>query len=265
MALTVFPKVRTDSLTAAVVVLLFVAVAGTTPLSAQEEPPAERLKVFLDCQTFGCDQDLTRREITWVDWVIDREDADVHLLVASARAGAGTVFDISFIGRGRFEGEESSLTHSSSSTDTQDERRRGLIERFKLGLVRYAGGTAAAEFLRVEYNVPGAASAAPVTPENDPWNLWVFAASVGGSARAQSLTSSTSVNGSGSASRTSETWKFRWGCPSELHRRRVRVLRRHDDHEPQTAFGDGRPPGPESGTALGRGGARVGHIVDVRQ
>ena len=192
--------------------LLFVAVAGTTPLSAQEEPPAERLKVFLDCQTFGCDQDLTRREITWVDWVIDREDADVHLLVASARAGAGTVFDISFIGRGRFEGEESSLTHSSSSTDTQDERRRGLIERFKLGLVRYAGGTAAAEFLRVEYNVPGAASAAPVTPENDPWNLWVFAASVGGSARAQSLTSSTSVNGSGSASRTSETWKFRWGA-----------------------------------------------------
>ena len=71
--------------------------------------------------------------------------------------------------------------------------------------MRYASKTDEAEFLRVEYDPP---QVAPLTPESDPWNLWVFAFSVGGSARAQSLTSSTGVNGSWSASRTSETWKL---------------------------------------------------------
>ncbi len=189
---------------------LLVTMTSVTLLLAQEPNQTERIRVFLDCQTSGCDFDLVRREITWVDWVRNREDADVHLLVVSAESGAGAMFDIRFIGRGDFEGDDASLTHSSSSTDTEDERRRGLMERFRLGLVHYASGTPAAEFLRVEYDVSDVAGA--VTPENDPWNLWVFAASAGGSARAQSLTSSTSVNGSLSASRTSETWKFRWGA-----------------------------------------------------
>ena len=130
--------------------------------------------------------------------------------MTSTRAGAGTVFDIQFIGLGRFEGEDTSLTHSSSPTDTQDELRRDMTERFKLGLVGYAGSTPAAELLRVVYDAPVAALA--VTPGNDPWNLWVFSVSAGGSARAQSRTSSTSVNGSLSANRTSENWKFRWGA-----------------------------------------------------
>ena len=181
-------------------------------LFAQEQTNAQQpVRVFLDCQAFfGCDFDLVRREIAWVDWVRNREDADVHLLVTSTRAGAGTVFDILFIGLGRFEGEDTSLTHSSSSTDTQDELRRDMTERFKLGLVGYAGSTSAAERLRVVYDAPVADPA--VTPGNDPWNLWVFSVSAGGSARAQSRTSSTSVNGSLSANRTSENWKFRWGA-----------------------------------------------------
>lgn len=188
----------------------------STPLFAQEQlvqghSDEQPLRVFLDCQAFrACDFDLVRREIVWVDWVRDRTDSDVHLLVTSTRAGAGTVFDIRFIGLGPFEGEDSSLTHSSSSTDTQDELRRGLIARFKLGLVGYAGSTPAAELLRVEYDAPDAAPT--VTPENDPWNLWVFTVSAGGSASAQSLTSATRMNGSLSASRTSERWKFRWGA-----------------------------------------------------
>lgn len=203
---------RTGSLIAAAAGVFLVAAAATTLVAAQEEVAPERLRVFLDCQTFGCDRDLTLREIVWVDWVRDREDADVHLLVTSAESGAGTAYDIEFIGLGRFAGEGQTLHYASSSTDTQDERRRGLIDRFRLGLVRYAGDTPAAEFLQIEYDPPGPAAPAPVTPENDPWNLWVFSVSGGGSARAQSFTSSTNVNGSASASRTSETWKFQWGA-----------------------------------------------------
>ena len=192
--------------------VFLVAAATATVVEAQEEGTPDRLRVFLDCQTFGCDRDLTHREIVWVDWVRDREDADVHLLVTSAQAGAGTAYDIEFIGLGRFAGEDQTLRYASSSTDTQDERRRGLIDRFRLGLVRYAGDTPAADFLQIQYEPPGPNAAASVTPENDPWNLWVFSVDGGGSKSAQSLTSRINVNGSASASRTSEAWKFRWGA-----------------------------------------------------
>ena len=88
-------------------------VASSTLLFAQaqsEEPP---VRVFMDCQAFfGCDFDLVRREIAWVDWVRNRENADVHLLVTSTQTGAGRAFDIQLIGRGRFEGHVTSLTHS---------------------------------------------------------------------------------------------------------------------------------------------------------
>ena len=147
---------------------VLLAIARPLPLFAQAETENGALRVFLDCQTFGCDFDLVRREIVWVDWIREREDSDVHLLVTSTQTGAGTLFDMRFIGRGRFEGEDASLSHASSSTDTQDEVRRGLIERFRLGLVGYAGGTPAADFLRVEYTAPAAAPTD--TPENDPWN-----------------------------------------------------------------------------------------------
>ena len=88
-------------------------VASSTLLFAQaqsEEPP---VRVFMDCQAFfGCDFDLVRREIAWVDWVRNRENADVHLLVTSTQTGAGRAFDIQLIGRGRFEDHVTSLTHS---------------------------------------------------------------------------------------------------------------------------------------------------------
>ena len=192
--------------------VLFI-LGGGTPLLAQEVGDTQRIRVFLDCQTFGCDFDLTRREITWVAWVRNREDADVHVLISAADAGSGTAYDIRFIGLGRFLGDDHDLSHSASSTDTSDERRRGLIEKLGLGLVTYAASTPAAEYLRIQYRaagVEGPEAEDQVTPENDPWNLWVFTVGVGGSARGQSRTSSASGNGSVTVNRTSEAWKFEW-------------------------------------------------------
>jgi len=203
--------------TSATVLAVLVLVEGSAEGRWQQAPPADDtpVRVFLDCQTFGCDFDLVRREILWVDWVRDREDADVHLLVSSTRSGAGSVYDIRFIGRGRFDGQGTALAHASSSTDTQDEIRRALADRFRLGLAVYAANTSTAEFLRVDYDPP-AADTAEGTPDTDPWNLWVFGISAGASTRAQSRTSSFSANGSLSADRVSEDWKIGWGARTSV-------------------------------------------------
>ena len=47
---------------------------------------------------FG-DIDFVRREVTFVDWVRDRADADVHVLVTSQRtaSGGGRAYQLAFL------------------------------------------------------------------------------------------------------------------------------------------------------------------------
>jgi hypothetical protein len=83
-------------------VVLLVCALLPAPLAARQatpEPPpaAEATRVFLDCNTF-CDFDHIRREITYVNWVRDRADADVHLIITSQNTGGGREYVLRFIG-----------------------------------------------------------------------------------------------------------------------------------------------------------------------
>ena len=70
-----------------------------------------RLKVFLDCNSTDCFQDYLREEVDIVDYVRDRNDADVHVLVTSAETVArGREYTLSFIGQGRFTAVDRQLT-----------------------------------------------------------------------------------------------------------------------------------------------------------
>ena len=51
------------------------------PAGAQDITPQEHVRVFLDCG--ACDFDYLRREVDFVDYVHDRKDADVHILVTT--------------------------------------------------------------------------------------------------------------------------------------------------------------------------------------
>ena len=46
--------------------------------SRLEELKADAPRVFIDCR--GCDRDYFREEITYVNYVRDRKDADIHVL-----------------------------------------------------------------------------------------------------------------------------------------------------------------------------------------
>ncbi len=84
-------------LVAPVTATILCAMTSATLLVAQEQSDEQPIRVFLDCQAFfGCDFDFVRREIAWADWVRNREDADVHLLVTSTQTGAGRAFDLQF-------------------------------------------------------------------------------------------------------------------------------------------------------------------------
>src|SRR5215211_2259328 len=109
------------------------------PVFGQNTPPPPRpdpIRMFLDC-SYYCDEQFLRKEITLVDWMRDRKDADVHVLVTTqSTGGGGTEYTIKFIGLGPFAGVEQTLKHHSTSTSTADETRKAIVAVLKRGLVR---------------------------------------------------------------------------------------------------------------------------------
>ena len=175
--------------------------------SGQQGEP-EALRVFLDCNF--CDLDYLRREITFVNYVRDRQDAQVHVLVTTQAAGAGTEFSFSFIGLEEFEGNDDSHRYVSSVTDTRDEVRSRIAQVLRVGLVHYIIDTP----LAAQMEITRAASAgrqAMAQPEDDPWNFWVFRSSFSGRTSGEQSRTSKSISGSFSASRTTEDWKINLG------------------------------------------------------
>jgi hypothetical protein len=109
------------------------------PAAAQavdEMATIERLAVFLDCGF--CDETFIRQEMTYVDYVRDREVAHVHVLVTRANTGAGGAahtFDL--IGRGPFQGRDYSTVYTTNVGATEAEQRAGLLRTLQATLVPY--------------------------------------------------------------------------------------------------------------------------------
>lgn len=188
--------------------LVLVALVGL-PLAAQQDPAAQRVRAFLDCNGFHCDQEFFRTEIPWVDHVRDRADADVHVLITREQTGGGGGgYTLEFVGLRRFAGVQQTLRHTAGATTTEDELRRGLARQISLGLVRYVAATETGERLSVSYAAP-ADAATDASPSRDPWNRWTFRIGGRGFFNGESFYRSRNLNGSVSANRVTEQWKTR--------------------------------------------------------
>lgn len=167
------------------------------------------VRVFLDCN-FACDEDHTRREITFVDYVRDRTEADVHILITTqGTGGGGTEYTIKFIGLRRFDGVEQTLRQVTPATSTSDERRSALTEVLKRGLVRYVAESPLASRLRISVADEDKAKTGQRDATKDPWNLWAFEAELGGSVDGERSSQSHSLRAFFSANRTTDALKIR--------------------------------------------------------
>lgn len=197
-----------SALLAGLATMLGITAAAQVPADSRAAAQDSAVRVFFDCPGYaaGCDFDFVRTEITWVNWVRNREDADVHALVTTqATGGGGNEYTISLIGLRRFAGKVDTLRYYATGTSTQDEDRRGFVHRLKLGLTTYAARTPLAPQLTVSYEAPTSAQAA--TP-HDPWNAWVFTISSSTNLNGQKQTRSAFLNASLNANRTTADWKL---------------------------------------------------------
>ncbi|MEO8192426.1 MAG: hypothetical protein ABI681_01165 [Gemmatimonadales bacterium] len=192
--------------------LMACLVAGApapTVVLAQRATQDAPVRVFVDCDVWGCDLDYFRTEVPFVDYVRDRKDASLHILVTSQETGGGgNQYTLNFIGLKELAGASDTLRFVSPSSATDDDRRKGIARVLKLGLVRYVARTAAAERLQITYAPAAASTSAAAAPARDRWNYWVFRTRVGGNFSGETSQNFLSLNGSVSANRTTKDWKI---------------------------------------------------------
>lgn len=181
------------------------------------------VRVYLDCE--DCFESYMRRNLTFVDYVRDRKQADVHVLGTRRRSGGGgSSYRIEYIGRGDFTNQRYELTYDAAPTLTREERRRGFADRLRLGLVPFVNRTPEADHLEITYEPPTENEEAP-TPEEDPWNQWVFDVGTSASADLQEREYSYEVEGDLNAERVTEAWKIDFRLDGEQE---VDVFERED-------------------------------------
>ncbi len=203
---------RRGSILARTASLILLAIGLSTGLpkgvGAQDPvPPPAKIRVFLDCSV--CDFDFMRTEINFVDYVRDRQDAQVHILVTSqSTGGGGTEYTLNFIGQRELANIADTLKYIAPPSASQDDLRSGLALTIKLSLLRYFAHLGQAGRFDVTYVAPTvAADAGAKGASEDRWNLWVFRVSATADGSGETSDNSASLNGSVSANRTTEMWK----------------------------------------------------------
>ena len=199
------------------------SLAAQNPNRSAAEDTAKRdlVRVFVDCQSSGCDQEFFRTEITWVDFVRDRAAATVFVLVTSERTGSGgEQFTLTMEGQGLFAGVRDSLNYTSRQGDTDDEKRRALVRVISLGLIRYARATSIGDQLQVALKTRSVSSAQGA---RDRWNLWVFSISANTFANGDENYKNANVFGNFDASRVTEAWKYNFSLNASYSENRYKL------------------------------------------
>lgn len=197
---------------------LFILLFLISPFNVQAQKnntTEETIRLFLDCQR--CDRSYIRQEIPYVNYVRDKEDTDVHLLITQQRTGSGgTEYTLRFLGENKFANRDKTLKYVSANSDTREEERSGLVRIIKVGLMDYVSQTEAINNLNITYRETEELQS---TAKEDRWNYWVFELSGDSYFSGESSQSSLSLSFGGSADRVTKDWKINIDTEYEYDRR----------------------------------------------
>jgi hypothetical protein len=192
---------------------------GTDPVKADttsaimEHAP----KIFIDYDRM--DMDHIRREVNFVNYVRDRNQADIYILVTTMRtASGGHEFTLTFTGKNQFAGRSDTLGFNITSFDTQDQMREGFVRTLKLGLIPYMLETPLAERLTIGFHTNGS-----IDDVKDKWDYWVFRLRVNGSLSGESLRDQYRIGIETNADRITEDWKIRMELDADFDEEKYKI------------------------------------------
>lgn len=177
--------------------LLFSWVSAGT-VGAEEE----KLLVFLEAE--AVDMAFFQAEIPFVTFVEEKARAQVYVLVTVEKKGDIFHYTLDFRGQGEFEGDNDRLTLDVRKDVSAEEVNRELLQKLKMGLMRYAGKTPVRQRLAIDF-----LDKVKPTAVVDPWNFWVFSLSANAFLDGEQTYKSGMYYGSFSANRVTPEWKVR--------------------------------------------------------
>ena len=189
--------------------IILYLIASFIPCWSQNVYP-DRLKVFIDCHT-GCDMTFIRSEINIVDFLLDRQAADVHVLITDQNTGGGgDEYQLIFFGQNQFRTMTDTIKFVNEPNATDFEERVLLLKYVKLGLAPYIAKTKMGKEVDIKMKTDRLPDSArnSVLKTKDPWNYWIFRTGVFGSINEEESVKESSFNGNISASRITEETKL---------------------------------------------------------
>ena len=189
--------------------------AGRRQTSGRQPPsaaPGPQLTLFLDCQS--CYEDYLRTEVTFVDYVRDRTEADIHVLITRAETGAGgSEYTLQFMGARAYDGVNHSTRTVTLPSDTDDVIRRQLATALRVGILHYLSQDTLPSGLSV--NVRTGTEAERPAVVGDPWKNWVFSLRGSASFDGEETSRERELGGDFSADRITPDWKVTFGVEIE--------------------------------------------------
>ena len=167
------------------------------------------LNVYLDCSF--CDLNVLRTNISYINYMRDPANADVHVLATRQPSGSnGYNYTFDFIGKSLFEGMSLQRTSVEAPNTARAARQNTLSNVIEKGLMPYWSQTGLIDDLDLKVKNKVAEDRQVETVElEDPWNNWVFAIDGGGSFDFETISEKTRVWGRIQINRISEKWRIR--------------------------------------------------------
>jgi hypothetical protein len=179
-------------------VLLFFIITGS--IYAQERP-----KIFLDCRTY-CDFTYIKSEIGFVDYMLNRQSAELYILLIDQNTGSGGEEYIMTIENKKSKTEPYELKFFIEANAVEADVRAAIVKNLKQALLKYMVDENLTS--NISYTVNSLDSTGKEELFIDQWNAWVFSLGVNGNLNKESQFNSLSLRFNVNASRTTEKNKF---------------------------------------------------------
>ena len=172
----------------------------------------------MDCETW-CFQDYVKQNITFVDYSLERMDADIYVLFTALQTGGGgREVQMVIQGNSTFENRADTISFFSDANDTEVIRREQLVKELRIGLLPFIIQTSLINDLTFSIDTPDSLVNNEILEEIDPWNYWVFNIGGNGWFNGEETYQSMDVSGRVSANRITDDSKFTFRSNANLNR-----------------------------------------------
>jgi len=161
--------------------------------------------MFLDCRTY-CDFTYIKSEIDFVDYMLDRQSAELYILLISQNTGSGGRKYIMTVENKKSGDDPYELKFNTDANAVEAVIRSAIVKKLKQALLKYMVDEQLTD--NISYSVNSTDVKAKEKIQIDKWDSWVFSVGINGNLNRESQFNSVNLRFNINANRTTDKHKF---------------------------------------------------------